>query len=120
MRALPHGKTITIVRPGPATEDDYGNDVPGPPTEIEVGGCAVEPMDGTGAGPNEDTQGRQQVISGLRVFCPYGTVIHATDQVRVDGELYEVYGKPGPGAGFLSPFTGSTGPVVVALTLVTG
>jgi len=117
VRELPHGSDVTILRPGPPTEDGYGNDVPGAPTEIPVLGCAVAPRDGTGAGANEITDARDTVIVGLTLYAPYGTEIRATDRVRVDGELYEVDGQPGA---FRSPFTGSTGPVVVALELVTG
>ena len=119
MRDLPQGETVVVVRPGPATQDAYGNDVPGPPTEIPVDGCAVEPVDSTGAGANEIVDGRDTVFSGLRLYCPYGTDIRPTDQIRVGGVLYDVYGDGG-GPGFRSPFTGSTGPVVVALTYVTG
>ncbi|MFD1277461.1 hypothetical protein [Streptomyces kaempferi] len=117
MRELPSGDDVTIVRPGPPSEDVYGNDVPGAPTEIPVHGCALAPRDGTGAGANELLQARDTVIVGLTLYAPYGTDIRATDQVRVAGELYEVDGQPGA---FRSPFTSSTGPVVVALELVTG
>lgn len=117
MRELPHGDTVTIVRPGPPTEDEYGNDVPGPPTEIPVLGCGVAPRDGTGSGANERTDARDTVITGLTLYAPYGTDIRATDKVRVGGDLYEVEGQAGS---FRSPFTASTGPVVVALELVTG
>lgn len=117
MHELPNGEAVTIVRPGPPTEDIYGNDVPGAPTEIPVSGCGVAPRDGTGAGANEITDARDTVISGLTLYAPYGTDIRATDRVRVGGTLYEVDGLPGS---FRSPFTGSTGPVVVALELVTG
>lgn len=117
MHALPSGDTVTILRPGPPTRDEYGNDVPGTPSEISVPGCAVAPRDGSGAGSNEDTDARDTVITGLTLYAPYGTGIRATDQIRVGGDVYEVDGQPGS---FRSPFTGSTGPVVVALRLVTG
>lgn len=117
MHPLPHGDTITILRPGPPTRDAYNNDVPGTPTEIEVSGCGIAPRDNTGSGANELTEARDTVISGLILYAPYGTDIRATDRIRVGGELYEVVGLPG---GFRSPFTGSAGPVVAALELVTG
>jgi hypothetical protein len=117
VRELPNGETVTILRPGPSTEDTYGNDVPGPPTEIPVTGCAVAPRDGTGSAANELTDARDTVITGLTLYAPYGTDIRATDRVRVGSDVYEVEGLPGS---FRSPFTGSTGPVVVALELVTG
>lgn len=117
MHALPQGDTVTILRPGPATQDSYGNDVPGAPTEIPVAGCGVAPRDSTGSASNELTDARDTVISGLTLYAPYGTDIRATDRVRVGGQLYEVEGLPGS---FRSPFTGSTGPVVASLELVTG
>jgi hypothetical protein len=117
VRELPHGDTVTIVRPGAPTRDGYGNYVPGPATEIAVPGCGVAPRDGTGAGNNELTDARDTVITGLTVYAPYGTDVRATDMMRVGGELYDVVGLPGS---FRSPFTASTGPVVVALELVTG
>lgn len=117
MHALPEGDDVTIVRPGTPTRDVYGNDVPGPPTDIPLTGCGLAPADSTGAGANEIVDARDTVISGLTLFAPFGTDIRATDQVRVAGALYDVYGQPGK---FRSPFTGSTGPVVVSLSLVTG
>ena len=117
MHELSQGDTVTIVRPGLPTQDTYGNDVPGAPAEIPVAGCGVAPRDGTGSASNELTDARDTVISGLTLYAPYGTDIRATDKVRVGGVLYEVVGLPGS---FRSPFTGSTGPVVAALELVTG
>jgi hypothetical protein len=114
---LPQGDTVTIVRPGTPTQDAYGNDVPGAPTEITVSGCGVAPRDSTGSASNELTDARDTVISGLTLYAPYGTDIRATDRIRVAGELFEVVGLPGS---FRSPFTGSTGPVVASLELVTG
>lgn len=117
MRALPHGKTVTIVRPGPPTFDDYGNDVPGPARQIDVPGCATAPQDGNGAGGNEILQARDTVLAGLTLYAPSGTDLRPTDRVLVDGVLYEVDGLPG---GFASPFTGSSGPLVASLQYITG
>lgn len=117
MRELPEGETVTIVRPGAPTEDEYGNDVPGTPAEITLTGCAIAPADGTGAGSNEMVDARDTVLFALTLYAPHGTDLRPTDQVRVGGVLYDVYGQPG---GFRSPFTGSTGPVVATLSAVTG
>jgi hypothetical protein len=117
VRALENGEMVTIIRPGPPTQDEYGNDVPGAPVEIEVPGCAIAPRDGSGAGSNELTQARDTVIVGLTVYAPAGTDLRSTDQMRVRGELYEVDGEAGA---FRSPFTGASGPVVAALRRVTG
>src|SRR5690606_21170912 len=84
MRALlPHGETVTIVRPGPPTQDEYGNDVPGTPVEIDVPGCGVAPRTSS-----EITDARDTVIVGLTLYAPAGTDLRATDRVRVGGELY--------------------------------
>lgn len=112
MAGFPAGETVTIVRPGPATQDDYGNDVAGTPTEIDVAGVAVAPRTST-----EDVQARDQVIEGLNVWLPAGTQVLATDRMRVRGVLYEVEGEAGH---YRSPFTGFTGPVQLSLTRVAG
>ncbi|MGW4076034.1 hypothetical protein ACWELB_21395 [Streptomyces asiaticus] len=118
MRALPHGETVTIIRPGASTGyDEYGAEVLGPPEEIPVSGCGVAPRDGNAASGNEQTQARDTVITGLTLYAPAGTDLRPTDQVRVAGVLYEVDGQAGA---FASPFTGSRGPVVAALERVTG
>lgn len=112
MNGFTNGETVTIVRPGPPTEDEYGNEAPGAPTESTISGCAVAPRSSS-----EDLQARDQVIVGLTVWMPSGSVVYPTDQMRVRGVLYDVDGEPG---GFLNPFTGSAGPVQVALTRVSG
>lgn len=80
-------------------------------------GCGVSPRDSNAAGTNEIRGGRDTVIVGLQLFAPAGTDLRVTDRVRVAGVLYEIDGQPGA---FTSPFTGSAGPVVAALELVTG
>lgn len=112
MNGFANGETITIIRPGTPTEDEYGNQVPGTPTETDVPGCAVAPRSSS-----EDLQARDQVIVGLTVWMPSETDVQATDQMRVRGVLYQVDGEPG---GYASPFTGSGGPVQVALTRIEG
>jgi hypothetical protein len=107
-----HGETVTIIRPGSPTEDQYGNEVPGPSTEVDVRGCAVAPRSSS-----EDLQARDQVIVGLNVWMPTGADVRATDQMRVRGVLYEIDGEPGA---FVTPFTGTGGPVQVSLTRISG
>ena len=87
MHELPQGDTVTIIRPGPATQDAYGNDAPGAPTEITVTGCGLAPRDGASSGSNELTDARDTVITGLTLYAPYGTDIRATDKVRVHGQV---------------------------------
>lgn len=119
MRNLPNGETVTVIRPGPPTQDEYGNDVPGTPTETDIPGCGIAPREGAGGGSEilQAQQVRDTVITGLTLYAPYGTDLRATDRVRVGGAVYEVQGQPGA---FASPFTGSTGPVMAALQLITG
>lgn len=113
MRAFAHGETVVIVRPSPPSRDDYGNEVPGPPVETTVEGAVVVPRTS-----GEDVNARDQVVVGLTVYLPSATVVKPTDQMRVRGVLYDVEGEPGDYV--RSPFTGTTGPVQVALTRVTG
>lgn len=75
-------------------------------------GCGLAPR-----GSSEVVQGRDTVITGVTLYAPAGTDLRATDQVRVGGVLYDVDGLPGV---FASPFTGSSGPVVAELRVVTG
>lgn len=112
MAGFPHGETVTIVRPGTPTQDQYGNDVPGAATEISVPGCAVAPR-----ASSEDVQARDQVVEGLTVWMPAGTDVRPTDRVRRGGLLFEIDGEAGE---WNSPFTGFAGPVQVALSRVTG
>lgn len=113
MNGFPHGETVTVIWPGTSTVDDYGNDVPGEPTEQDVDGVAVAPRTSS-----EDLQARDQVIVGLNVWMPPGApVLSTVCQMRVRGVLYEIDGEPGS---FKNPFTGTTGPAQVALTRVSG
>lgn len=108
----PLGETITIVRPGAPTQDDYGNDVPDAPAETSVAGCAVWPRTS-----GEDVQARLQVTEGLNVIAPYGTDVQPHDRVRVRGVLYDVDGDPGE---WRSNLTGTKAGVQIELTRVTG
>lgn len=112
MNGFPHGETVTVVRPGAPTEDQYGNEVPGAPTSTDVPGCAVAPRSSS-----EDLQARDQVIVGLNVWMPSGSDVRATDRMRVRGVLYDIDGEPGL---FATPFTGTSGHVQVSLTRVSG
>lgn len=109
---FPAGETVTIVRPGAATRDSYGNDVPGAATEIDVPGCAVAPRTSS-----EDVTARDQVIEGLTIWMPAGTDVRPTDRVRRRGVLYDVEGDVGE---WSSPFTGFAGPAQIQVTRVTG
>lgn len=110
--SFPAGETVTLVRHGSPTEDDYGNDVPGTATETDIPGSVVAPRTS-----GEDVQGRDQVVVGLNVWVPAGTDVRPTDQFRVRGVLYEVDGEAGA---WRSPFTAIASPIQVALSRVAG
>ena len=107
-----NGETVVIIRSGPPTQDDYGNDVPGALVETAVAGCAVWPRT-----TSEDVQARQQVLEGVSIVLPFGTDVLPTDRVRVRGVLYDVDGDPGE---WQSALTGTKAGVQVDLTRVTG
>lgn len=81
--------SVTIVRP--IGQDAHGDPLPGDPTEDEVSGCSVQPSSSV-----ELTDGRDTVVSLWDAFLPAGTDVRATDQVRWNGQLYEVDGDPAP------------------------
>jgi hypothetical protein len=110
--SFPSGEVATIIRPGPPTRDDYGNDVPGPDVETDYAGCAVWPRVSS-----EDEQARDQIIEGLNVLFPVGADVLSTDRVRVRGETFHVDGDPGI---YRSPLTGTELGPQVSLTKVTG
>lgn len=112
MTSWPAGETVTVLRPGPSTQDSYGNDVPGADTETDYAGCAVWPRVSS-----EDVQARDQVIDGLYVVFPTGADVLATDRVRARGLVYFVDGEPGL---YRSPLTGTALGPQVALTHITG
>jgi hypothetical protein len=105
------GDSVTITRRAATSTDDYGNDV-FTTTDTTVKGCVVVPRNSS-----ELIQGQDAVIVGLTAYMPYGTVILPTDQVNVNGVVYEVDGEAGS---YRSPLTGSKGAVQVALTRYTG
>lgn len=107
---MPQGEPITIIRKTVSGQDQYGNDQ-WVTSEITVVGAVAPRVS------SEDMQSRDQVSAGLIVWLPGGTVILATDQLRIRGAIYEVDGDP---MDWRSPFTGRAAPVQVMLTKVTG
>lgn len=112
MTSWPAGETVTVLRPGPSTQDPYGNDVPGDDVSTDYAGCAVWPRVSS-----EDVQARDQVIDGLYVLFPTGAVVLPTDRVRARGQEYLVDGEPGT---YRSPLTGTKLGPQVSLTRITG
>lgn len=95
--------TITVLRGG---RDQHGDPLPTAPHDIAD--CIVYPRYSS----ENDTRG-EQVIVGKAVLAPPGADILATDQVRIDGVVYDVEGEPGD---WSHPFVDWHAGVQVALT----
>lgn len=80
-------RTVTVVR-APKV-DRLSDDSSTTPDEHDIEGCAVLPRTSF-----EQDRG-WVVVEGRQVIAPYGADVLATDQVRVDGELWFVDGAPG-------------------------
>jgi hypothetical protein len=78
---------VIIHRPGPPTTDPYGNEVPGPTTDIPVRAYRVGPVRAL-----ELTEGRQTVVTSAAGSFPLGTDIRPTDELTADGKRYRVLG----------------------------
>lgn len=94
---------IAIVRAG-TVEDEYGNeqdDWGAAATRIPVSGVNVQPAGGS----TEDTEDKQVVVTGWRLYTPRGMDVdlRETDRVEAWGTTMQVVGKvarwPAPGGG---------------------
>ncbi len=101
-----HGITITVVRPAGANR--WGEPLPG--TETTVAGCWAEEPAGSSLAEVHDRSDTD--TAKLTLYCPPGTDIRRTDQVRIDGELWEVNHRP---TAPTNPFTGWCPHLVVDL-----
>lgn len=82
-------QTVTRQRFGATVKDSYGNDVPtGVPTEATYKG-RLDP-----GKQDEITTGRDTLVSDATLYIEPGADVAATDRVVVDGQTYEVIGKP--------------------------
>jgi hypothetical protein len=81
------GHTISVVRP--AGRDPFSGDWLSGATETTVRGCFVQPRSS-----DEQTDLRDQVVTGVIAFLPAGVDIAATDRVRYAGRTYQVDGDP--------------------------
>lgn len=75
---------------------------------VGVPGCVIWPAQST-----ENVQGQDNVLTGLTLLAPPGTVIKSTDTVTIAGLTYNVVGDPFE---WVSPLTGTAAGVQVALT----
>lgn len=87
MAKNPGVDTITVIRK--AKVDRLSSAPAGPAPEHDVTGCAILPR-------TSFEQGKGWVIvEGRQVIAPYDADVLATDQVRVEGLVWEVDGEPG-------------------------
>lgn len=104
---------IVRVRRTPGGVDEYGDPIEGTITRQVLDGAFTAPRES-----DEITnRGRAGVIVGLTLFAPYSTDLRHTDQVEVDGVLYEVDGEPGR---WRNPLTGREAGIQVALRRAQG
>lgn len=107
------GTTITRLR-WAYTTNALGDRVrTGAPAETTIRGCAVAPR--TSADVTEPA--RQGIVVGLTVYAPATVELDAvTDQIRVDGAVYDIEGEVGR---WRSPWTRLRG-LQVSLRRVVG
>lgn len=94
-------ETVTLRSRGEVTgRDDYGNDIFGPPVESQWSAWTEPRTSG------EDTNAREQYVSGFWVYLPLDAPLSGADAVVIDGDEYEVVGEPGrqPGGFTLDGF----------------
>lgn len=92
-------------------EDDRGNEAWIEEDPVEVAGCSVQPLDSA----EYLTSASDQIVSRWQFFGPRSMGLKGTDLIRVDGETYEVDGKPGL-ARSVSPFLAHTTAVLKEFT----
>jgi hypothetical protein len=83
--------TVIRVRSAPGGFDVYGDPVASAEARTTLEGCAVAPR----SSDEHSDRGRQGVIVGLMLYAPYGTDLLFTDQIEVDGVLYNIDGEVG-------------------------
>lgn len=81
-------ETVTVLHTEPSGTDAYGNEVPGPVT------MATYPARLEQRGTTELTADRATVTSTWLLFLPDSAEVTAHDRVEVDGEPFEVVGRP--------------------------
>lgn len=80
-------RTVRVIR---KPKVDRLSDAPaGPAPEHDIKGCVVMPRTS-----HEEERG-WVIVEGRMVVAPFKSDVLSTDQVRVDGETWEVDGEPG-------------------------
>jgi hypothetical protein len=104
--------TARIVRVRKSGYDEHGD---------PIDGTARRTLDHAFIAPRTtadlDGRGRHGVTVGVSLFAPYGTDLVHTDQVEIDGELFDVDGEV---AQWRNPLTGSNAGAEVALKRAAG
>ena len=80
-------RTVTVIRK--AKVDRLSSAPAGPPPEHDIEGCAVLPR------TSFEQESGWVVVEGRMIIAPHNSDVLADDQVRVDGEVWDVDGAPG-------------------------
>ena len=104
---------IVRVRSAPGGVDEYGDPISGTDSRTTLTGAFVAPRESS----EITNRGRAGVIVGLTLFAPYDTDLTYTDQIEVDGDLYDIEGEPGR---WRNPFTDWEAGMQVALVRAAG
>src|SRR5690606_30208796 len=105
---------IVRVRRTPGGVDEYGDPIPSSVTRTPLPTAFVAPR----LSDEITNRGRAGVVVGLTLYdTNYKLDLRHTDQVEVDGELYEVDGEPGR---WRNPMTGREAGIQVALRRAQG
>ena len=108
---------IVRVRSDPGGVDEYGDPVADSESRTTIDGAFVAPRNDPGQGSEITNRGRAGVIVGLMLFAPYDTDLTYTDQIEVDGVLYDIEGEPGR---WRNPYSGWEAGLQAALVRASG
>ncbi|MEV0526635.1 hypothetical protein AB0I66_24640 [Streptomyces sp. NPDC050439] len=92
-------------------EDERGNEAWIEADPVDVEHCSFQPLDST----EYLTSASDQIVSRWQFFGPPDMGLKGTDLIAVDGEKYEVDGKPGL-ARSVAPFLAHTSAVLKEYT----
>lgn len=104
---------ISRVRAAPGGHDEYGDPIAGTSSSTELAGAFTAPREE----PELNERGRAGVIVGLTLYGPQGTDLRYTDQVEVDGVLFDIEGEVGV---WTNPLTGWEAGIEAALRRAAG
>lgn len=90
---------IYRLRRTPGGVDEYGDPIESTVSRMLLEGSFTAPR----VSDDITNRGRAGVIVGLTLFAPYNSDLVHTDQIEVDGQVYEIEGEPGR---WRNPMTG--------------